>query len=220
MTVTLDLPIPFSVNMVRRIDWSAHKKRKKWIELADALIMASRQNRQNAIIGPFEAHIMVSDNTRTDLDNCVKVILDYCVRLKLVTDDSPDYLRKLVVEFGPVEGSRIVLKPFKEPCPHVHGWRRQQLVRFLFERRTPANIREIYEALYDSAPPEGRRLSIPTMRNQANKELEIQGWRITAVGSPCPSYQLVAIESVLEEGIRTGAKYGGLKEKAAPEGAA
>jgi hypothetical protein len=47
-----------------------------------------------------------------DLDNGIKALLDYARRIELVRDDSPRYLRRLVVEWSEApRGCRLMLTP-------------------------------------------------------------------------------------------------------------
>lgn len=114
---SVDLPCPPSVNRVRRIDGKGARLLKAWHKRADVLLMGARgRTRQplpiGRIKGPFEAHIVISDKlTGIDLDNGIKAILDYAVRIELVPDDAQKYFRRLVVEWGPaLEGCRLTLR--------------------------------------------------------------------------------------------------------------
>jgi Holliday junction resolvase RusA-like endonuclease len=114
---TLDLPVPPSVNKLRRMDLSGHRLRKSFYRQADMHLMAARGRlvkpiRECKIPGAFEAIIILSDKlTSIDLDNCVKCLLDYAVSREFIRDDGPKYLRRLVVEWGPaLNGCRLTLR--------------------------------------------------------------------------------------------------------------
>lgn len=106
ITTVLDLPAPPSVNRTRKIDWSMAPKFKGWTKAADALVLAARYRsrgpeRLQKIAGQFELKIVLSEHhTKIDLDNGIKWTIDYLRRIELVTDDSPKYMRRLVVEWG------------------------------------------------------------------------------------------------------------------------
>ena len=75
---------------------------------------AIAHGRQAPITGRHELHITVSPSVRLDLDNPLKAVIDAMRRFGLVTDDSPKYLRKLVVEWGEApEGVRVTVREHK-----------------------------------------------------------------------------------------------------------
>jgi len=116
--ITLDLPVPPSVNETRKINRAAMGKLSAWRKAADKLVIYQRmRDRQNFkfIPGAFEARIVVnSKQERRDLDNFCKSILDYIVSLRLVHDDRGAFLRRLVVEWGEApEGVRVTLKELR-----------------------------------------------------------------------------------------------------------
>ena len=46
-----------------------------------------------------------------DLDNCVKHLIDYARKIELIIDDSPKYMRRIVVDWGHApEGVRLTLR--------------------------------------------------------------------------------------------------------------
>lgn len=97
----LRLPPPMSVNKARRFDFSATKAMRRWKERADAEIFAAGGiNRFPKMPGPFEVTIVVDEHRKIDLDNAAKGLIDYCKRLGLIIDDSPKYLRRVVIEWG------------------------------------------------------------------------------------------------------------------------
>jgi Holliday junction resolvase RusA-like endonuclease len=110
-TITLNLPPPLSVNKTRRIDRSAMPAIKAWKGQADALYLLQKRGLAGGTItGPFAATITISSSLRTDLDNNLKILLDTVRSYGLVPDDSPKYLRRITVAFGPTEhGARVEL---------------------------------------------------------------------------------------------------------------
>jgi hypothetical protein len=111
--ICLDLPVPTSVNATRRIDWEGNMRRRNWAKLADTMILARKRGPMPTIDGPFEVIITVSEaDTKGDLDGFAKVLIDYAVRLGLVHDDTPKYLRRVTLEWGEaMDGCRMMLRP-------------------------------------------------------------------------------------------------------------
>jgi hypothetical protein len=55
------------------------------------------------ISGRYQVTVTLDEKSRSaDLDNGIKALLDYARRIELVRDDSPRYLRRLIVEWGEV----------------------------------------------------------------------------------------------------------------------
>jgi len=108
--IVLDLPPPLSVNRTRKIDWSAKPRIRSWVKAADALVM-SQGRLPERISGQFWATVLYPESSRLDVDNGCKGVLDYAKRLELITDDGPQYLRRVVLEFGDApEGCRLILR--------------------------------------------------------------------------------------------------------------
>jgi len=122
-SVILDLPIPPSVNETRKINWAARGKVEDWVRAADARVRLSWNSQRvtfgtvvKRIEGPIEIHILV--NGRLDPDNLPKVALDYLRRIEVIENDSPKFVRRLVIEPSsePAKGEcRITVKPFSNP---------------------------------------------------------------------------------------------------------
>lgn len=113
-SVVLDLPPPISVNRVRKIDFAKLRLSKRWVQMADALVMAARCRQREPIKkipGRFEIKIVLCEQrNKLDADNAVKGIIDYLRRIELITNDSKRYMRRVVVEWGHApEGCRIIL---------------------------------------------------------------------------------------------------------------
>lgn len=114
--ITLDLPMPPSVNRI----WRAHKAGKhrislspeydRWKREADMLALSTGQLKDTqTILGPFEAHVVLK-RVRGDLDNRHKGLMDWlqsraviandgnCVKLTVEWGDAPAGCRVMVTE--------------------------------------------------------------------------------------------------------------------------
>lgn len=109
---TLSLPAPLSVNATRRIDWRNYPKVKAWLAEADGIFLQQKRALMPlAIKGPFEVTIVLRDGSRIDADNAIKAVIDVLRRFRLVADDRPELMRRVVVEFGDVEGCQVTVNP-------------------------------------------------------------------------------------------------------------
>jgi Holliday junction resolvase RusA-like endonuclease len=110
----IDLPPPPSVNRTRRVDWSGHALVKAWRKHADGLFYERQafHGRPKPVLGQFEATLILSEeHSGADLDNVVKVSVDYARHLKLIEDDGPKHMRKLTVLWGHApHGCRLILR--------------------------------------------------------------------------------------------------------------
>ena len=86
--------------------------RRKWRKLAEGMLYEQwRSISYKLIKGPFEAQIVLPKNYRSDIDNSAKLALDFLVLMKVVPDDSPKYLRRLVIEIGEQDvGCTVILR--------------------------------------------------------------------------------------------------------------
>jgi hypothetical protein len=115
--VVLDLPPPISVNKIRRYNWKCHKRVQNWIRAADALVFMAKCRSRDPLrllgIRRFEITIVLSEaDTNVDLDNTIKLIIDYARRIYLIENDSPKHMRRVIVEWGCApQGSRVVVRP-------------------------------------------------------------------------------------------------------------
>jgi len=113
--VVLDLPVPPSVNRARKINWGkdGYRAVKAWHHSADAALLAVKY--RPLWMERFELHITMQERSRApDLDNILKVLIDYLKRIEAIADDAPANLRRLVVEWGEApEGVRICIKPWR-----------------------------------------------------------------------------------------------------------
>lgn len=114
--IVLDVPVPPSVNVTRRIDPAAARKVEEWKRAADVLLMASGQYRtaraRGGLPGRFELKIILCEKRcRLDADNPVKAAIDYLRRIELISDDDKRFMRRLTVEWGAAPaGCRLVLR--------------------------------------------------------------------------------------------------------------
>ena len=114
--IVLDLPAPPSVNRTRRVDWAATKVVKAWQNVANAYVLAAKGRSNSPLkltkVQKFELHVLMSDQSKIDLDNGLKALIDYLRKIELIEDDSPKHMRRLVVEFGRAPfGCRVTIKP-------------------------------------------------------------------------------------------------------------
>jgi Holliday junction resolvase RusA-like endonuclease len=89
--ITIDLPIPTSTNrLYGRGRKGVHRSAEyvRWMEEADATVMAARQFPKRKIQGPFEAQILLSEIYRGDGDNRIKSALDWLQSRDIVRDDA------------------------------------------------------------------------------------------------------------------------------------
>jgi Holliday junction resolvase RusA-like endonuclease len=113
--IILDLPAPISVNETRRINWRAKAKIDAWTRDADAHFLLRKRKCGPAILGQFEITITLPDGSQTDADNAVKGIIDAVRRFRLVPDDNPKFMRRVVIEFGEAPtGCRVMIRPLQQ----------------------------------------------------------------------------------------------------------
>jgi Holliday junction resolvase RusA-like endonuclease len=111
MTI-LDIPVPPSVNRSRMINRAALSIIDTWQKRCDVLLMANGQYRAaTKFTGPFELEITLDEQQcAADLDNIIKAAVDYLRRVELIRNDSPQYFRRLLVQWGDApEGCRLEL---------------------------------------------------------------------------------------------------------------
>lgn len=114
--ITLDLPAPPSVNRTRKLDFSSLRVTNAWKNVANEYVLVAKARKISPLkltkIQRFELHIVMSESSKTDLDNGLKILIDYLRKIELIENDSPKHMRRLVVEFGPVPfGCRVTIKP-------------------------------------------------------------------------------------------------------------
>lgn len=114
--IVLDLSAPPPINQVRRINWAKHAKHMEWRRrmgnsVLEFLSMARKQKAPTHIAGRFEVVITVDENANFDLDAIHKQVIDFVVNACLVTDDSKEFMRKITIQWGDVEGVKVILRP-------------------------------------------------------------------------------------------------------------
>lgn len=115
--VVLDLPVPISVNKLRRINWRAQKRAAIWRDMADRHLLLAKTRKENPVklnsIPRFEIEIVL-DETKVfiDCDNTAKLLIDYLRYRNVILDDGPKHMRKLTVLWGEApEGVRVTVRP-------------------------------------------------------------------------------------------------------------
>lgn len=109
----IDVPKPPSINKVLRNHGKGTRLKQGWIEHADMLVMARGGLRRLAKMpNKFEVTVVLAENlVGLDLDNCVKLAIDYCRRLQLIVDDDKRYMRAVHIVWGDApDGCRIILR--------------------------------------------------------------------------------------------------------------
>src|SRR5215207_1569991 len=117
MTITIDLPVPPSVNKIWTIgkdhrgrpNQYLNKKYQQWIKDADwSRHLSAARNKK--IIGPYKVRIILDHNIRGDLDNRIKAFLDWAGKRAGITSDDK-LCAGLAVEWGTVPaGCRLKLR--------------------------------------------------------------------------------------------------------------
>jgi hypothetical protein len=110
--ITLEMPIPPSVNRIRRVDWANDKKRRSYYLHCDLFLTAHgpRPAPVRVITGPYELDILIPEKSRLDLNNHDKVLVDYLVSREFVVDDNKRYFRGYSVHWAPIEHCRVIIK--------------------------------------------------------------------------------------------------------------
>jgi Holliday junction resolvase RusA-like endonuclease len=112
--VVLDIPLPPSVNRTRKVDWIGHRKYTQWKRDAGMHLVANGQYRNAPRrLQQYELTITLDEQQcRLDPDNPVKAAIDLLRSLEIITDDTPKYARRIVIEWGKaVDGCRLTVRP-------------------------------------------------------------------------------------------------------------
>jgi Holliday junction resolvase RusA-like endonuclease len=115
--IVLDLPVPISVNKLRRINWRAQERAAMWRDRADRHLLAAKVRPDNPVrclgLERFEIEITLDDDKVVlDLDNSLKLLIDYLRHRNIIADDSKKHMRKLTVILGSApEGCRVRILP-------------------------------------------------------------------------------------------------------------
>jgi Holliday junction resolvase RusA-like endonuclease len=109
--VTLTMPVPPSVNRTRRVDWANAGIKSAYYLRTDLELMAAHSARLvRKILGPYELSIVIPAHSRMDLDNHIKVLIDYLVSREFVPADSKKYLRKISIAWGSGTGCLVTIR--------------------------------------------------------------------------------------------------------------
>lgn len=112
--IVLDIPIPPSVNSLRKVDWRAMGRYNAWKSQADMALLASGQYASQKGLAPivrFELSVILDESCRCDADNVLKAAIDYLRRIDFILDDGPKNMRKITVEWGTAPaGCRLILR--------------------------------------------------------------------------------------------------------------
>jgi hypothetical protein len=103
--VTLELPLPPSVNQTRRLDAFGNRARHQFYLRTDLHLSAygPQPAPVRKITGRYAIAIQIPEHSRLDLDNHCKVLLDYLVSREFVAGDDKRYLRRLTIEWVDAE---------------------------------------------------------------------------------------------------------------------
>ena len=98
----LDLPVPLSVNKARKIDWKHHKSHQKWREDAFWGVKLSGQYKAAPKnLKGYELTVTLDPgHCKADPDNYLKCLCDLLKYMGIITDDSPKYAKRIVIEWG------------------------------------------------------------------------------------------------------------------------
>lgn len=108
--LSLDLPLPPSVNRFTKGLGNQSRIVREWVKNADGCFWLNRR-RLTHIIGEFEAEITFRRHPGSDLDNRLKPLLDFLQRVQLIQNDN--LCMKLTVMWGePLLGCEVRLRPW------------------------------------------------------------------------------------------------------------
>jgi Holliday junction resolvase RusA-like endonuclease len=110
--IGIDLPSPPSVNKITGRKVYRSKTYLDWMAAADTMVMANRQYPKRKIVTEFCAHLVLDHSVRGDIDNHVKVVLDWAQSRDVIKNDRD--CQRLVVERGEAPaGCRLTLREWR-----------------------------------------------------------------------------------------------------------
>lgn len=113
--IVLELPPPVSVNKTRRVNWASRSAVNDWRLQADRFVTVAKSRGEVRFdrLPRFELHIVMSEHhTNIDLDNGLKILIDYLHQREIVLNDARANLRKLTVEWGHAPtGCQVTVRP-------------------------------------------------------------------------------------------------------------
>lgn len=118
--IVLNLPVPRSINRTKRPNWAATRRTAEWVRTADhcrRLQFGPQWNPKP--ITCFELHVLLDETYRGDLDNVLKLLIDWLrTNAGLITDDGAKQMRKLTIERGYTsEGCCVTIRPLRTGDP-------------------------------------------------------------------------------------------------------
>lgn len=119
--ITLDLPVPPSVNKTRRYDFTHSKLVNAWKGQAEVHVLAAKTSALNPLrlskMMRFEIAIVLDEKrTKMDLDNGIKCLVDYLKGIGAIKDDAQKNMRGLTVIWGTAEDAPEGCRVFVRPC--------------------------------------------------------------------------------------------------------
>lgn len=119
--IVFELPVPPSVNSIWRQGNKKvylNPKYVSWVYACDVAILADGgAAKLGKIEGRFGLLLEINEamiRKNRDLDNCAKVVADYCRRLGLIEDDNLQFMRRITVQLDDTPsalGCRVTLSP-------------------------------------------------------------------------------------------------------------
>lgn len=108
----LDLPVPPTVNVVRRAYGRGSKVLQAWQHQADMAVLAAGGLRKlTKLPDKYEVILTLDESARIDLDAASKYTIDFARRLGIVQNDDKRFLRRVTIEWGAAEGRcRLLLR--------------------------------------------------------------------------------------------------------------
>jgi Holliday junction resolvase RusA-like endonuclease len=125
--VLLDLPCPPSVNVTRKLNKAGLRQLAAWQSTADKLVtyqwaqarLKKISRPRHLLNQPVEIAVRLSTKLRIDLDNSLKTLIDYLVRVEIISDDRKKFVKRITVEWcapsEAPEGVSIAVLKFSTP---------------------------------------------------------------------------------------------------------